>query len=224
VVKRELIPCLILVAGIILQAVPVIAAGGTTTVTGTVPLVIREVAVSSIGYYSATISWNTNGNATSQVFYDTAPPYDSIADYAHWTTLDSTHVSTHSLSLTGLASATTYHYRVKSVLTVDGTDFVAISDDYTFTVIGTAKPTPVTPTPTPTPPPAPPPVPEPPVVPTPEPVPAPPKEEVPELPAPPPPEMNWPLLGGIIGGAIVLGLLAFFLVRRRRGILGWLRR
>ena len=30
------------------------------------------------------------------------------------------------------------------------------------------------------------------------------------------PEVNWPVLGGIIGGVIVLALLIFFLLRRRR--------
>ncbi len=46
---------------------------------------------------------------------------------------------------------------------------------------------------------------------------APPEEVVP--PAPPPEEIaptNWPVLGGIIAGVIVVGLLIFFLVRRRR--------
>jgi len=35
------------------------------------------------------------------------------------------------------------------------------------------------------------------------------------VPPPPPSPVNWPVLGGIIGGVIVLGLLIFFLVRRR---------
>ncbi|MBA7601441.1 hypothetical protein ES703_08514 [subsurface metagenome] len=51
------------------------------------------------------------------------------------------------------------------------------------------------------------------------------KEEVaPAPPAPPPPApppevkapINWPLVGGIIGGVIIVGLLIFFLVVRRR--------
>ncbi|MBA7681261.1 hypothetical protein ES703_89599 [subsurface metagenome] len=49
------------------------------------------------------------------------------------------------------------------------------------------------------------------------------KEEVapapPPPPVPPPPEVkppfNWPLVGGIIAGVVVVGLLIFFLVRRR---------
>ncbi|GAI32808.1 unnamed protein product, partial [marine sediment metagenome] len=32
-----------------------------------------------------------------------------------------------------------------------------------------------------------------------------------------PPGVNWPLIGGIIGGVVVVGLLVFFFVRRRAG-------
>jgi hypothetical protein len=68
-------------------------------------------------------------------------------------------------------------------------------------------------------PPKPPPVPKPPA-----PTPAPPKPPPPTPPAPevtapvvpPPPEgINWPMVGGIIAAAIVVGLIIFFLVRRR---------
>ena len=73
-----------------------------------------------------------------------------------------------------------------------------------FTVVALAivspPPAPAPPAPVPAPAPAPP---APPTPPPPEPAPA---------PAPPP---NWPLIGGIIGGAIVVGLVVFFLVRRR---------
>ncbi len=32
---------------------------------------------------------------------------------------------------------------------------------------------------------------------------------------PPTKEINWPVLGGVIGGVVAMGLLIFFLVRRR---------
>jgi len=98
----------------------------------TVPLVAYEVVSSDISYYSATISWRTNGDATSQVFYDTIP-HDNIDDYAYHIDEDATLVSEHSLALTGLSLSTTHHYRVKSE--IPGTDFIATSDDYAFTTL-----------------------------------------------------------------------------------------
>jgi len=126
--KWKFVSCLILLAFIMLQAIPVMAAGGTG-VSGTVPLVTSDVAASSIGYYSATISWNTNGDATSQVFYDTESRA-SPGEYANSTTEEITRVTEHSTSLTGLSSSTTYHYRVRSA--IPDTKFLAISEDYTF--------------------------------------------------------------------------------------------
>ena len=77
------------------------------------------------------------------------------------------------------------------------------------------------PTPIPVPEPTPAPVPEPTPAPVPEPTPAPAPSPAPEpepTPAPTPTPTtaaDWPLIGGIAGGAIVVGLLIFFLVRRR---------
>lgn len=99
----------------------------------------------------------------------------------------------------------------------------------TFAIIGAITPppapTPPTPAPAPTPPapapPAPAPAPTPPApapAPAPPPVPAPaPAPAAPPPPAipPAPPGINWPVVGGIIGGVIVVALLIFFLVRRR---------
>jgi len=128
-VKRYSMPFLaITLLAITLQAVPVMAAGGGTGVTGTVPLVASEVSDSNIGYYGATISWKTNGDATSQVFYDTVY-HEDIADYAD-TTEDTDLVSDHSVRLTGLSSGRTYHYRVRSA--IPNTEFEDISEDYTF--------------------------------------------------------------------------------------------
>lgn len=95
--------------------------------TATVGLNISAVSASGIGYYGAAISWETNGDATSQVFYDTVS-HENIDDYK--TIEETTPVTDHSVLLTGLASSTTYHYRVRSA--VPGTEFVATSGDYTF--------------------------------------------------------------------------------------------
>jgi len=132
--KWKLISFLVLLACVILQAAPVMAEGGGTEVTGTVPLVTSNVSATSITQTSAVISWQTSSNATSQVFYDIVYRED-IDDYVYHTPEYTTPVSEHSVHLTGLSPSTTYHYRAKSVLIVDGTEFIAISDDYTFTTL-----------------------------------------------------------------------------------------
>ena len=134
--KWKHVCCVILLGFLILQVTPVVGATGSTEVSGTVPLVTYEVSVSNIGRFSATISWKTNGNATSQVFYDITF-HEDIADYAYSTSKDTALVTEHSVYLTGLSPLTTYHYRVKSVAVVDSTEFTAISEDYTFTTSAT---------------------------------------------------------------------------------------
>ena len=111
---------------------PALAANsGTTTVTGTVPLIAYDTQASGITDRAATISWRTNGNATSQVFYDTES-HGSVTQYDYKSSLDPTLVLQHSVGLSGLRPARTYHYRVKSVATIGGVEFIAISPDYTF--------------------------------------------------------------------------------------------
>lgn len=121
----------------------VVEADEGVAITVTTPLTISDVSASNIGYYSAIISWKTNGNATSQVFYDTVYP-DNITHYRYYTAETTTLVSKHSVLLTGLSSSTTYHYRVRSK--IPGTDFIAVSNDYTFTTL-TAPPPPPPPAP-----------------------------------------------------------------------------
>ena len=89
-----------------------------------------------------------------------------------------------------------------------------------FAIIGAVTPPPSpAPVPAPAPTPPAPPAPTPPPVvapaPAPAPVPVPAPLPAPVVPEPTPPEMNWPLIGGIIAGVIVVGLIIFFLVRRR---------
>ncbi|MBA7541394.1 hypothetical protein ES705_33706 [subsurface metagenome] len=136
--KWRLITCLILAFCIVLPSATVVAED--TDVTGTLSI-ISDVSVSDIGYYGATISWNTNGDATSQVFYDTVY-HDNIDDYADKTIEDTDLVAEHSIPLTGLSSGTTYHYRVKSA--IPDPEFIAISEDYTFGTLSPAPPPPPT--------------------------------------------------------------------------------
>jgi len=69
---------------------------------------ISGVSVGSITTTGATVSWTTNVAATSQVEYGTTTSYGTM------TTLNSTQVTSHSVTLTGLTAGTTYHYAVLS--------------------------------------------------------------------------------------------------------------
>ena len=130
--KWKVACCVILLVCLMLPAGRVMAATRATGVTGSVPLVTYEISASDIGYFTATIFWKTNDNATSQVFYDTKF-HEDIADYAYHTSEDTTLVSEHSVTLTRLRPRTIYHFRVRSA--IPGTEFIAISDDYTFTTL-----------------------------------------------------------------------------------------
>ncbi len=129
-VKQLIIGVFLLFA---LLSSPVYAA---TQEANTLPLAITNVSATSITQTSATISWNTNGAATSQVFYDTVS-HVNIADYAANVT-DGSLVTVHSIPLTGLTSSTPYYYRVRSALNGDDD----VSDEYTFTTLTSAAPPP----------------------------------------------------------------------------------
>jgi hypothetical protein len=105
----------------------------TTAAPDTTPPVISSVASGNIQYNSANITWSTNEAASSQVEYGTTTSYGSS------TTLNSTLVTSHSVSLTGLAASTTYHYRVKSA---DAAANLATSADNTFTTSAAPDTTP----------------------------------------------------------------------------------
>ena|GEM_PF-3313990 len=94
--------------------------------------VITNVTASGITTSSATITWTTNENATSVVEYGTTTGYGT-------TTSDSSLVTSHSASLSGLSAGTTYHYRVKST---DAAGNQAVSPDYTFTTSSPPPPPP----------------------------------------------------------------------------------
>ncbi len=89
----------------------------------TVP-VISVLSSSGITTSSASISWMTDENATSQVDYGLTTSYGSQ------TPLNSALSTSHSVSLSGLSSNTTYHFRVSSA---DAAGNLAQSSDQTFT-------------------------------------------------------------------------------------------
>ena len=222
---RLLAICLMILLLGLVQLFPLFSAmaSGSSIVTSvTVALSISDVSASNISYYNVTISWKTNGNATSQIFYDTTL-HDNIADYAHYTDEDANLVSEHSLNLTGLSSSITYHYRVRSA--IPETEFIAVSEDYSFTTLtpwgvgGGGAPPPPTPTP-----PA-----ETTEIPS-ELTPPPPVEtaETPSEPTLPPPAetadapftVSWVVIAEIIGALLIITIvpISVILVRRHRAL------
>ncbi|MFA9289397.1 MAG: fibronectin type III domain-containing protein [Weeksellaceae bacterium] len=72
---------------------------------------------------TASITWTTDESSNSSVEYGLTTGYGS-------TTTGNSNATSHTVSLTGLTAATTYHYRVSST---DGSNNTATSTDYTFT-------------------------------------------------------------------------------------------
>jgi len=87
---------------------------------------ITNVASSGVTNNAATITWNTDQAADSQVEYGTTTSYGALSP------LNSSAVTAHSVTLTGLAQKMTYHYRVHS----SNANGPAVSSDYTFTTGG----------------------------------------------------------------------------------------
>ncbi len=100
--------------------------GNSVTVTvptpNTDPLVITNVRVTDITQTSAIVRWTTNKPANSRVIYDTTshPNISGASEpnfgYAHSTATqdESTLVTEHAVTLTGLAANTQYYFRVLS--------------------------------------------------------------------------------------------------------------
>lgn len=88
--------------------------------------VVSNVQATSISSSSATITWTTDESSTTQVEYGTT------ASYGASTTLDSTLVTTHSQTISGLQPNTTYHYRVHSR---DSSNNLVTSANFTFTTV-----------------------------------------------------------------------------------------
>jgi hypothetical protein len=89
----------------------------------------------SAGAQDVTVTWTTDEAADSQVEYGTSTAYGSSSPLA--TML----VTSHSVSISGLAPATAYHYRVRSR---DAAGNLAIGADASFTTTAVADTTPPT--------------------------------------------------------------------------------
>jgi hypothetical protein len=93
----------------------------------TIPPVISNVFASNLTASGAAIIWNTDEPSDSQVEYGLNTNYGSTSP------LDANRVTSHSVTLSGLAANTTYHYRVKSK---DASGNSKTSADFTFTTPG----------------------------------------------------------------------------------------
>lgn len=97
---------------------------GTTTPPGldkTAP--VLSAITATPGTTSATIMWTTNESSNSKVVFGTTTSYGSIVT-------NGSLALSHSLSLSGLATGTLYHFQVTSV---DAAGNIATSSDMTFT-------------------------------------------------------------------------------------------
>jgi phosphodiesterase/alkaline phosphatase D-like protein len=105
----------------------------TFTTTGTAPPpgpVISAVTATAITSNGATISWTTSQPASSQVSFGLTPAYGSVS------TLNTLLVTSHTVTLSGLAPGTTYHY---AALSTNGTGVAATSGNFTFATTGSVQ-------------------------------------------------------------------------------------
>jgi hypothetical protein len=102
----------------------VVSPGGSQSAPSSTPtdLAISNVQASAMTASSAQLSWATNLPSTSEIDYGTT------AAYGVSTPVNSSMVTTHQMSLSGLARSTTYHYRVNSA----AGSSTATSGDQTF--------------------------------------------------------------------------------------------
>ncbi len=104
------------------------------TVIDATPPTISNVDSSNITANGATIVWNTDEPADSQV------EYGVTSSYGNTSPMDLTLALAHSVSLTGLTSGTLIHYRVKSN---DNAGNAAVSGDQVFTTLAVSAPAPI---------------------------------------------------------------------------------
>lgn len=112
----------------VVSATTAAGAGGDTT-----PPSISFISSSVISTNAAFVTWTTNEPSDSQV------EYGSGLSYGLSTTLDTTLVLSHSVSVGGLSANTTYNYRAKSR---DSAGNLATSANFTFTTLAQPPKTP----------------------------------------------------------------------------------
>ena len=100
------------------------------TFTTTSPPTISSIAT-TMSATGATITWNTNQAATSEIVYGTTPAYGSASSSASFST-------SHSIILGGLATSTLYHF---AIVSTDAGGLTSTSTDQTFTTTTISPPT-----------------------------------------------------------------------------------
>ena len=107
---------------------------GTSVVAAAAAPAISNISVSDITDSEAKFTWTTNVAANSIVQYGTSTSYGS-------TKTDSTSTTSHSVTLTGLSTNTTYHYKLQSTgssgttgESSDGTFFTSKQQSTTVTI------------------------------------------------------------------------------------------
>jgi hypothetical protein len=101
---------------------------GDTVLRADVPLAVSGVSISGVTATEAVVSWTTNGGSDSVVLYDAISQPGN--GYAFSSSLDPSLVTSHRVSLGGLAPGKTYFFKAKS--TSDGA-VEAYSAERTFT-------------------------------------------------------------------------------------------
>lgn len=95
----------------------------------TAPVLSSIAAVA--GASTSTISWITNEVSTSKVFYSTSTPLDTGAATTQ-SVLNGSLVTSHSIDLSGLATSTTYYFKVQSV---DASGNTTTSNEFSATTL-----------------------------------------------------------------------------------------
>ncbi len=85
--------------------------GGNPSTPDTIAPIISNAVISAITSTSASVSWNTNEQATSKVYYSTTTPVNLATAL---TVNNGSRVMNRTLSLTGLIPSTTYFYVLES--------------------------------------------------------------------------------------------------------------
>jgi hypothetical protein len=93
-----------------------------------IPPQISSISSGTLTTTSATVMWTTDQASNSKVVYGTSVSYGS-------STVNGTLVTSHTINLSGLSSATAYHY---AVVSTNSLGYISTSSDQTFSTVSGA--------------------------------------------------------------------------------------